>query len=478
MQSTGDLKDAFALIEHLPSDITDSDAYLRIQQIITACIASSDVNGSHAIILSKLAAKLFSFSTVSSQHRNLLMFLTKKTAADICFDILLFQLQTEFEATKIALCISLISKYLLDYSRLPDLIFKVIHSANTTSDKFRFSYLVERTRKLISLPTLVSNALKAKSKIPQLFIPDTYFPFLLRHLEANKCPLFSAVVISQSCILGFGIQVWSFILAQIRRSPKSIETFTYALAQVPESGLEATIVPLLTQASHPHIVALFLPHIRSQDQLFRLFHRLLLLRTFSAPRIPLNVFGSLQELSLTEKTEKELGFPLLQVWADSGSLERTSMAQRIYISQALVTWVAFSHESITNSPSYSSIVSTVMSGITTHLACNIEERRVLGMAVGEWLVQQLQIGTCGSSGDPINLKFDYVENEAVRKVKQLFEPIPPYKPPEEPVGLDSGKFVIVIIIISFLISNLSGSCSSIIIRGSSLVIPALTAYRY
>ncbi|KAH9279565.1 hypothetical protein ECG_07851 [Echinococcus granulosus] len=79
-----------------------------------------------------------------------------------------------------------------------------------------------------------------------------------------------------------------------------------------------------------------------QNRLFRLFHRLLIFRRFSSPRVPINIFGFLSEnatADLITRVENDLGLHLLQCWSDSTALRSTSSQNRIYLNQALVTWL-------------------------------------------------------------------------------------------------------------------------------------------
>uniref|UniRef100_A0A5K3EQI2 Telomere_reg-2 domain-containing protein n=1 Tax=Mesocestoides corti TaxID=53468 RepID=A0A5K3EQI2_MESCO len=439
MQSLTEIKSSLDFVEQLPSSLSDPSAVSHLESLIASCNIPSDPLNGQSIFLSKVAAKLFSNTTTWPACYELILFATKAARADIWFEIMVLRLQTKLDAVETRFCISLFTKYFLDFKRLPDFFSTLVDMVKSVPEGSRYSQLVEKTHKLLSLPTIIINLAKGTA-LPQPFTPDAYYPFIMKQAADIDYPLLSSVLLSQSCFFGFGREVWNVIIQQVCRSQRTSSSWSSALSLTPEKTLEPTLVPLLNQASHPHLVALFLSSTlfsSKQDQIIRLFHRLLLFRTFSTSKIPVNIFGCLQELStddLTIRVERDLGLRLLETWSDSTALQRTSSKQRIYLSQALVAWVRAFREKIIHSPSYSTMVSYVLSGVTAHLACNVEEQRVLGMAVGEWLVKEFHIGGEGGEGEgeckSLMLKFAYEENDAVKLVKPLFEPLPPYQSPE------------------------------------------------
>ncbi len=436
MQAPMAFKTALQVIDQLSSPCSNSDVIANVRHLIASFDTHTGGFEGYSVFLSQLMNKLLANSATCPESHDLLLFATREARADVWLEVLILNLQAGVDAGITILILSLISKYLLDFNRLPHFFSHLIDRLSAVPEKTRFTHTVELTRQLINLPTLVTNALKSANDSHKIFTPDVFYPFLLRSIAPINNSLLKSVVISQSCLLGFGSHVWKFLLAQLTRSPGEVDGWASALAATPEKALEPTVVPLLKQAVHPHLVHLCLHSslATSPNALFRLFRRLLLLRSFSSPRVPLNIFGCLAESpELYGKTENELGIRLLNVWSSATSLQRTSSRQRVYINQALAIWVCASAQGIKESPSYADIRTHVLQGITAHLACNVEEQRVLGMAVGEWLVKQINLME-PSEGQTHELKFTYQENEAVRKVKPLFEPIPPYESPT-----DSGK---------------------------------------
>ncbi|KAL5971632.1 hypothetical protein TSMEX_000666 [Taenia solium] len=442
-----DLTHLLEILEALLPSTSDNGTVQELRECLSAPDSAFESPSSQTMFLSRLAAKLFSDSTLPVCY-DLLLFATSKARADIWFEVLVSRLQQNgSRSTETKLCLNLLLKYFLEFRRLPQILFAINCMAIRLPSSVRHTFLVEKTRRLINLPTLITNSLETAAP-PRLFDPKIYFPFIVRHAAEASYPLLNGVLVSQSCLLGFGKEIWSAILHQVSRSVKSSSIWSEALSQIQERALESTLVPLLSHASHPHMVTLCLSSTLlppMQNQLFRLFHRLLIFREFSY-RVPVNIFGFLSEnatADLIARVESNLGLCLLQCWSDSKALRSTSSRKRIYLNQALVAWVSAFRDSISNSPSYSKMLSHVLQGITVHLACNFEEQRVLGMAVGEWLMEQFHVGRKGAADENLQvLKFEYVENEAVRLVKPLFEPIPPYQLPENQVDENvEGLFV-------------------------------------
>ncbi|VDM34494.1 unnamed protein product [Hydatigera taeniaeformis] len=429
-----DLAHLLQILDDLSLVEPDSDTVRQLQECLSAPDSSFESPNSQTIFLTRLAAKLLSNPTSPSCY-DLLLLATSKASADIWFDVLVSHLQQKgLQAVAVKLCLSLILKYFLEFRRVPHLLLAISCMATRLSGSACHTFLVEKTRRLLQLPTLVTNSLRT-APCPRLFEPEIYFPFVVRHATEVACPILNGVLVSQSCLLGFGKEIWRAVLHQVSRSVENSITWGAALSRIQERALEATLLPLLNQASHPHMVTLCLSSALApmENQLFRLFHRLLIFRSLT-PRVPINIFGFLSENAvpdLVARVERDLGLCLLQCWSDSTALRTTSSQKRIYLNQALVVWVGTFRDSIIKSPSYSEMLSHVLRGITVHLACNLEEQRVLGMAVGEWLIDQFHSGGKGTADDDLQvLKFEYVENEAVKLVKPLFEPIQPYHNPE------------------------------------------------
>ena len=430
-----DLSSIDHTIESLSLGTLDTAAIQKLRENISKQVNELGCLNTQTVFLTRLATKLFSNSS-SQICYDLLLYTTSKAQADIWLGVLISRLkQIDLGYTELQLCLGLFSKYFLEFQRLRDLFVIINDLSHRLSDSARYAFLVEKIRRLVNLPTFIENSGKSVT-LPRLFKPEVYFPFLIRHAFVFNDTLLSGIIISQSCLVGFGAVIWKAILMQVSRSDEGSRVWSGALSQVQERALEATLVPLLKQASHPHLVTLCLSSaLRSmEDQMFRLFYRLLIFRKLS-PRVPVNIFGFLREIAtdhLNIRVEKELGICLLQCWSDSKSLQGTSSQNRIYLNQALVAWVGAFQNAIINSPSYADMITYVLRGISAHLACNIDEQRVLGMAVGEWLVERFCIGVKPKSDGEKDensriLKFEYAENEATKLVKPLFEPIPLYR---------------------------------------------------
>lgn len=444
MATCFDEKSGLNLLSKVPSELSD-----ELFAELTNCIDVSQPGEEYSLFLSQLSARLFANSILAPCHR-LLLYATEHAPANLWLEILLLRLQAA-TSEYLPLLLDLLSRFFVSFNRLAQLYQCFLDQANSVTLKTRPQFLVELLRPVINLPTLVSNKSKL-SHSSRLFTPQVYLRLLLQKIPRNRAfHLLSGVMISTSCFLGHGTEIWNFILQQIARSGEVVEFWSAAMCNLPERTLEATLVPLLATASHPALISLCLrqcfekeaPQLLT-DQLFRLFHRLLFVRMFPSSPIPVNIFGGLFEIFTTlkeperkaifKRVNKDLGLPLLHTWSNKTALNNTSSAQRIYLNQSLVTWVACFRNRIpleTNDEPNESIVADVLTGITAHLSCNLEEQRIVGMAVGEWLIRQFNIGLkAGNDGDDATgkfLKFQFDANSAVKSIQPLFEPPPPYQ---------------------------------------------------
>ncbi|BHF60505.1 TEL2, telomere maintenance protein 2 [Sparganum proliferum] len=400
--------------------------------------------------LSQFFAKLFPKLDSPACFR-LLLYATEHSRADIWLELLVSYLPHVTDCSRLALYLKLISAFFTTFSRLTPLYLTLSKKAASLPEKARLHFLIERTRCLLNVPTVISNALKG-GRQPRIFEPELFYCLLMRQLQASGHDQLNAVLLSQCCLLGQGTHVWNYIFRHVCRSGGLVgcEQWGSALLLVSPRALESTLMPLLSGAPHPVIVSVCLSKLLSDNttsvsDVFRVFHRLLLLRHFVKPTIPVNIFGCLGELvsrwhiekpeqaqELYERTETELGFRILRIWADVTSLQRNSLQQRIYLSQSLVAWITLFRRRVPDGmlgDLSQSAVSNILSGITAHLSCNVNELRVLGMAVGEWLVSNFK-GVCllGDNSKNVNLSFTYEDNDAVKQVRPLFEPLPPFTP--------------------------------------------------
>ncbi|KAM7540126.1 hypothetical protein Aperf_G00000029539 [Anoplocephala perfoliata] len=429
-----DLETIINIVKSLPSGLQDSVTAQSIRDFVSKPTYTFDSLNCQTLVLAQLFAKLFSNPTEPRCY-DLLLYATSKAHADIWFDLLVSRLQhTALTPEEMQLCLSLLSKFFLEYRRFPKLLTAIHSTSICIPTSNCHSFIANKMRRIVTLPTIINDSIKT-AVTQKLFKPEVYFPFILKDAIDVNLPQLNCILISQACLQGFGSDIWNFILKQVSRLEETSRSWSVALSHIQERALESTLVPLLKKASHPHLVTICLSSALNslmRNPILRLFNRLLLFRRFP-PCVPINIFGFLKEVitdDLYILLEKDLGLHLLNCWADCSALSTNSSQNRIYLNQALVAWVCAFQDYIIKSPNYHDMVSSVLKGISVHLSSNIEEQKVLGMAVGEWLTEKFEIGKRrGDGGESTWLKFEYVENEAVRQVKPLFQPVPAYITP-------------------------------------------------
>lgn len=427
------------VIRTLPSGLQDKTNAQTLRDYLSNPVYTFDSLTSQTIVLSQLFSKLFSNST-SKNCYDLFLYATLNAHVSIWFELLISRLQqASLSSGEGQECMNLLSKFLLEHGRFPKLLSTIHDTSICIPAPNRYSFIADKMRRIVNVPTIVNNLIKTVTP-PKLIKPEVYFPFILRHAAEVNLPQINSILVSQACLQGFGSYAWNYIFQQISRSEETSRIWSSALSQIQERALESTIVPLLKKAPHPHLVTICLSSALNsslQSPLLRLFNRLLFFRRFP-PCVPINIFGFLKEVitdDLYIRVEKDLGLNLLSCWSDSTALNNSSSQNRIYLNQAVVAWVCAFQEYIVKSPNYHAMVSSVLKGISAHLSSNIEEQKVLGMCVGEWLTEKFEIGqNRGDNSEQTWLKFEYTENEAVKQVKPLFHPIPPYLSSESQVN--------------------------------------------
>ncbi|CAH8614280.1 unnamed protein product [Dicrocoelium dendriticum] len=364
---------------------------------------------------------------------------------DLVFRFLCDRLDCEREADHLEVIIQHLELFLFEFRRLPDVLSEW---CSAFEDILFYEKLV---RVLTSLPTRAANRLGASKKSRlfdrKLFVSIILSSFVFDAHTESRWSLYGLIV-SQLVLTGYSSEVASFILSDIEKDQCSgqipCSTWSHIVPRIKERSLEMFLLPVLRFSSHPHIVAALLPRepLSSPTSAYmRLFRRLLFVRYFPQGQIVRNIFGALAELANSfEEMEardtvfhivnEHLGFPALRLWADATAIQATSVEQRIYNSQALASWLSDFYVPLSSALSFkvsnSLLLPDVLSGISNHLASPRQEVRLIGMAVGEWIVGFVDLACDSASRD--TLKFTYEETDVVQQLRPFFSPIAPFTP--------------------------------------------------
>ncbi|KAG5449887.1 TEL2, telomere maintenance protein 2 [Clonorchis sinensis] len=365
--------------------------------------------------------------------------------SDVVFRYLLDQLIAHTEEDWVSVVTNQLEKFVFNQERL---------SATFAfwSDKLRESVSNKPVevllRSLINLPSRFAGR-RSKSKFLNrtAFVTNILSVFKPGSFDEDERPQLCGLLLSELALNGYASELAEFVLndteVQLSSLPYMMtqNTWSKALCHLKTNSMEPCLQPILSKSSHPFVVAVLFSRLldgsnpSSLKILFKLFRRLLFVRYFPNDRLLRNLFGGLAQIvcqylsssnasQLVDMVNKELGLPLLHLWADSSAIQAASVEQRVYTSQALASWLTDFHSPVASKLSIkisdSLMLPDILSGISSHLASPRIEIRTIGMAVGEWLVSLVEL-PC-ADGQRGSLQFEYEDLEVVKRIKPLFVP--------------------------------------------------------
>ncbi|THD20943.1 hypothetical protein D915_008196 [Fasciola hepatica] len=369
-----------------------------------------------------------------------------KGKSDVVFTCLFNQLVsgTVREQHKYNLLADTFEAFIFQYRRIPP-VFQIAstHGPALSENK---TVLEDFLRSLISLPSRLSNVCCGPLAL-KIFDRFAFVDVVLSSFTRSSCfTELCGVAIGQFVLSGNALEVAKFILSSVRNHSESLSSeernfYGTALRFIKPDCIEPLISNMLKESPHPEYIKMILkdvfqgPFDPVSNYFLKVFRRIIFVRYFQSDRLLRNLFGTLsgivREFSdsssyLIKKVNSDLGYPIARLWADAVSIQRTSVEQRLYISQAFASWftdfympLVGASPSGTNNPD---LLSDVLFGISNHLANARPEIRTMGMVFGECILEILPFGV-NSNGD-CHLKFDYEETALTRAIKSSFVPLP------------------------------------------------------
>ncbi|KER19147.1 ATPase, AAA family [Opisthorchis viverrini] len=368
--------------------------------------------------------------------------------SDVVFRYLLDQLIAHTEEDWVSVVTNQLEKFVFNQERLSATF---AFWSDTLRKSVNNKPVEASLRSLINLPSRFAGR-RSKSKFLNrtAFVINLLSVFKSGSFDEDEHSQLCGLLLSELALNGFASELAEFVLddTKVQLSASSMVTqnvWSKALYHLKTNSMESCLQPILSKSSHPFVVAVLFsrlldgPNPSSLKILFKLFRRLLFVRYFPNDRLLRNLFGGLSQIviqylsssnvsQLVDMVNKELGLPLLHLWADSTAIQAASVEQRVYTSQALASWFTDFHSPVASKLSIkisdSLMLPDILSGISSHLASPRIEIRTIGMAVGEWLVSLIKLpcddGQCGS------LQFEYEDLEVIKRIKPLFVPFPAF----------------------------------------------------
>ena len=198
--------------------------------------------------------------------------------------------------------------------------------------------------------------------------------------------------------------------------------FNNIFANVPDTCLEATLLPLLRHCAHPVGVGCILGDdflSKKTKAVFLLTNKFLFVKHFPDATILQNIMGFLSSSTeklpaMREKVFIETISKLLDVWGSEASISHTSVDQHAYLTKAILCGMAqLSAEDIRQNGDV--FLSKLLTGMSSHLSSPTLIVRELGMIMAEIIVDILrtdsQITRAETFGD--KLEFEHASSEEV-----------------------------------------------------------------
>ena len=296
---------------------------------------------------------------------------------------------------------------------------------------------------LTSFPNIAAN--KLKEQTPKYLALKSYYTFVV--LQLTLCiseimlekeysqkplppsvPVFLGSVVGKLCFSsgGLGEQILVQLLSSNGLTCLDYQDwkllFNNVFANVPDTCLEATLLPLLRHCAHPVGVACILGEeflTKKTKAIFLLTNKFLFVKHYPDPTILQNILGFLSSTTdrqpeMREKVFIETVSKLLDVWGSEASICHTSVDQHAYLTKAIICGMAqLSTEDIRQHGDI--FLSKLLTGMSSHLSSPTVIVRELGMIMAEIVVDILrtdsQITREETVGD--KLEFEHAANDEV-----------------------------------------------------------------
>ena len=285
-----------------------------------------------------------------------------------------------------------------------------------------------------SLPDVV--AAKASSlETGVFFLPQTYVPLIGREILAvmhtvytrlqngvNTSVLFLALLAGKISLCGHGELLLKSLLAELQHL--CINDFLWRritqrfFAGIPDRCLESIVVPLVVLAPSPYVLGAFLGNMpqTSPKLAYILSDKLLMVRCFDSPtavRVLRNIIGYFASSTDLSMLYVSTFRSVLSTWADGSSLRHRPLEQSLYLSKAVVAFIAYaSPQAIAEVRE--SVLQHMLDGLPCYLGSSVAAVRQIGSVVAEKLSDAVHIE---NESEP--LRFNIEKNEIVESILEV-----------------------------------------------------------
>lgn len=142
--------------------------------------------------------------------------------------------------------------------------------------------------------------------------------------------------------------------------------------------------------------------------------KFIFLKIFSKENVIQNIIGYLYESPSRKHLYHETFRKILSIWCTQGSIANTSYEQHLYLTKFILVCKSYMVENDKDKLS-TDVINYVLKGVEAHLSSPIESMRLLGMIVGENLMNEF-------SESENKLKFEYVQTNLTTLLQSLTKP--------------------------------------------------------
>jgi len=287
---------------------------------------------------------------------------------------------------------------------------------------------------ICSLPDVV--AAKASSlEAGVFFLPESYVPLIGHEILAvmrivyarlqngvDSSVLFLALLAGKISLCGYGELLLQSLLAELQHL--NTTDFLWRritqrfLGGIPDRCLESVVIQLVVLVPSPNVLGAFLGNMpqTSPKLAYILSHKLLLVRCFDNPiavsvlRNIIGYFASSTELSALYVS---IFRSVLATWADGSSLRHRPLEQSVYLSKAVVAFIAYASPQVI-AEMREDILRYMLDGLPNYLGSSVTTVRQIGSVVAEKLSDAVH-----KENECEPLCFNIEKNEIVESILEL-----------------------------------------------------------
>jgi len=285
-----------------------------------------------------------------------------------------------------------------------------------------------------SLPDVTASKMSSRES-GMFFLPQNYIPLIGSEILAvmrtvyarlqnnlDSSVLFLALLAGKISLCGYGELLLRSLVAELQHL--CVNDFLWRriarrfFGGIPDRCLESVVVQLVVLVSSSDVLDAFLGNMpqTSPKLAYILSHKLLLVRCFDGPTavsVLRNIVGYLAGNADLSVLFVSTFRSLLATWADGSSLRHRPLEQSVYLSKAVVAFIAYASPQVITE-SREDILRYLLDGLPSYLGSSVIAVRQIGSVVAEKLSSAVH-----KENEAEPLHFAVEQNEMVESILEL-----------------------------------------------------------